>query len=373
VQVVRRARTVVGLWEDGELVLDNYLTRTRAVVTPALLQLIHELPGPLPLTALDRELRHLGSGDAARRLVERSIYLPVEGPDAQREELLTATWTWGEPARWFHFGTRDTPLEPDMAPPRRRRARPGATPPPPTLSLAGDTVDLPAAPALDQPGAGLGPVLARRRTARAWSGAALSAEDLAAILHWTWGTQRYVEDAPNGPYQLRTSPSGGARHSIEAYVAVLRVDGIEPGLYHYDSAARALTVLRREDHDEIAPRVTRWFAGQSGPAEAAAVFVMVAHVARSMWQFHQPHAYRVLLVDAGHLGQTFHLVATALGLGPFTATSLAHTAIEADLGLDGVSALPLYAAAVGHPVEAAAQGAGPPDGEAAPAPAPPAP
>jgi len=76
---------------------------------------------------------------------------------------------------------------------------------------------------------------------------------------------------------------------------------------------------------------------------------MTAVTERSMWKYPNSHAYRVLLLDAGHLGQTFHLVCTQLGLAPFTTAATDDLAIEETLGLDGVSEFPIYAAATGLP------------------------
>ncbi|MGH9793102.1 MAG: nitroreductase family protein, partial [Candidatus Acidiferrales bacterium] len=60
-------------------------------------------------------------------------------------------------------------------------------------------------------------------------------------------------------------------------------------------------------------------------------------------------AYRVVLADAGHLCQTFYLVATWLGLAPFATMALADSQIERALGVDGVKEVALYAAGVGVP------------------------
>jgi hypothetical protein len=70
-----------------------------------------------------------------------------------------------------------------------------------------------------------------------------------------------------------------------------------------------------------------------------------------MWKYHLARAYRVVLLDAGHLCQTFCLVATWLGLAPFcTATAaLKDTLIEKDLGIDGIRESVLYVAGVGLP------------------------
>jgi SagB-type dehydrogenase family enzyme len=71
--------------------------------------------------------------------------------------------------------------------------------------------------------------------------------------------------------------------------------------------------------------------------------------ARTTWRYPQSRAYRTVLIDAGHLGQTFCLVATALGLAPFTTMAFSEARLEELLGLDGVTECPIYIAGVGMP------------------------
>jgi SagB-type dehydrogenase family enzyme len=146
-----------------------------------------------------------------------------------------------------------------------------------------------------------------------------------------------------GRAPLKTSPSGGARHSIEAYVMVRNVAGITPGLYHYDAVAHGLGRLRggRPPAARFLPRQP-WFAG------AAAIVFLAAAFPRVQWRYDNARAYRVVLAEAGHLCQTFCLTATWLGLAPFCSMALADTAIEESLGLDGVTESVLYAAGVGR-------------------------
>jgi hypothetical protein len=54
-----------------------------------------------------------------------------------------------------------------------------------------------------------------------------------------------------------------------------------------------------------------------------------------------------VFVEAGHQCQTFCLLATDLGLAPFCSMALADSAIETDLGIDGVSEAAIYLAGVG--------------------------
>ena len=74
---------------------------------------------------------------------------------------------------------------------------------------------------------------------------------------------------------------------------------------------------------------------------------MTAVFPRVLWRYDYPRAYRAVLIEAGHLCQTFLLTATWLGLAPFCSMALADSRIERDLGVDGVTESVLYAAGVG--------------------------
>src|SRR5262249_40981006 len=76
--------------------------------------------------------------------------------------------------------------------------------------------------------------LNERRTWRQFGPGALSAEQLSTLLGLTWGVQQWMHIEGFGRMPLKTSLSGGARHSIEAYAYVRRVSGLSRGWYHYD-------------------------------------------------------------------------------------------------------------------------------------------
>jgi len=68
---------------------------------------------------------------------------------------------------------------------------------------------------------------------------------------------------------------------------------------------------------------------------------------RVLWRYDYSRAYRAVLIEAGHLCQTFCLTATWLGLAPFCSMALSDRSIERDLKLDGITESVLYAAGVG--------------------------
>jgi nitroreductase len=74
---------------------------------------------------------------------------------------------------------------------------------------------------------------------------------------------------------------------------------------------------------------------------------MSAVFERNQWKYPDSAAYRTVILDAGHMCQTFCLTATWLGLAPFCTMALAESKVEKALGLDGISESVVYAAGVG--------------------------
>ena len=113
------------------------------------------------------------------------------------------------------------------------------------------------------------------------------------------------------------------------------VAGLESGIYHYLASEHQLELVAATDPEESRQLVERATAGQWFFADADVAFVLTARFARSFWKYRRhAKAYRTLLLDAGHLSQTFYLVCTALGLGPWVTAALDDAAIERALGLD---------------------------------------
>src|SRR5207248_5598810 len=193
-------------------------------------------------------------------------------------------------------------------------------------------------------------VLINRKTHRRFSAKDLTLETVSHLLSLVWGVTGYLYSPRFGKLLRKTSPSGGARHPGEVYLMALRIKGLRPGLYHYHPAHHHL--------EKLSSRATRnkaWlYCARAKHAEkAAALFLMTAVFPRTMWKYRIARAYRVVLLDAGHLCQTFCLVATWLGLAPFCTAALKDTLIEKDLGIDGIRESVLYVAGVGLPATSA--------------------
>lgn len=339
-------------WQPDGLVLHQFARGTRTVAAPPVItvldaartwrtagELCAALPGASP-AAMDRLIAAL----ARRGLLERST---ARTPDP-RDEAARAWAAWNPAAGFFHQATRDVRFAPratanDLL---RRRARGGAPPPPAVTARPGAPAD--AVHVLPPPST-RGDLARTLRERRSWRRLAasrpLDLATLATLLGLTWGVQAWVEVDGLGRMPLKTSPSGGARHSVEAYVAVRRVAGLAPGIYHYEAAAHRLVRLRA---GLPARALAACVPHQSWMATAPVLVFMTAVFARAQWRYATPRAYRTVLAEVGHHAQTFCLLATERKLAPFCTMALADSAVERLLGVDGVHEAVLYAVGAGH-------------------------
>jgi len=82
---------------------------------------------------------------------------------------------------------------------------------------------------------------------------------------------------------------------------------------------------------------------------AAAVLFLVANFERPMWKYHHAGAYRVTIIEAGHIAQNMMLVATNHGLVANPTGALSLDLVEATLGVGGVTQSVVYALVLGVP------------------------
>lgn len=341
-QRVRRSRCIVCYWDGGEFVIRNFLRGTEVVASPGVLALLDELAVPKALSQVRARLLPAGATKALDSLLAEHILVREGSAVSRQEDRLEAVWKWGVDAKHFHYATRDVDYTFDQDEVRQALAEKARRdpPPPPFKSYESPPQPLPRYESRGQFWA----TLRKRRTCRSFSKSPIDLDDLSALLGNTFGMLRYFDGAPLDRRLVKTSPSGGARHPIEAYCFIQRVRGMAAGLYHYDVRTHGMTRLRRRVSES---EVVRLFAGQSWVADAAVVVVMTAVLPRSMWKYDHSRAYRVVMLDAGHLGQTFHLAATELGFGVFTSAALKDREVEQLLGIDGIEEVVLYGGAVG--------------------------
>jgi SagB-type dehydrogenase family enzyme len=341
----RRAPFLVSYWRDGLFVLENFLTRRRVTCNPLASTILHFFDRYRPLRELFAALEDYTPASLRKsvRMLARHALLQRRGEKFDGEEKLRAWSEWNPTAGFFHLSTKDVDFEPDAAKEFQgvvRLAKSKPMPRPVKRYPKARHVQL-SAPRVD----GEFPrVLLARRTWRKFSARPVALGALGNLLGLTWGVRSWVEIPKVGWVAVKTSPSGGALHPIEAYILARNVEDLHPGLYHYNGADRRLELLRR---GATSRQITRYLANQWWYGGASFVVFMTAVFARTQWKYDYARAYRAVLMEAGHLCQTFCLTATWLGLAPFCTLAFADSQIEKALGVDGISESVLYVAGAG--------------------------
>jgi SagB-type dehydrogenase family enzyme len=199
-------------------------------------------------------------------------------------------------------------------------------------------------PGIDQLG-GIGTIdlksaIARRESCRNYLDQPLTLDEISFLL---WATQglRLKLDAGHA---LRTVPSAGCRHAFETYLCVLKVEGIEQGIYRYLPLEHELLFV--SGNENLENRMVRATLGQSFTGDAAAVFVWTTIPYRMEWRYGLA-AHKVIALDAGHVCQNLYLACEAIGAGTCAIAAYNQKEMDNLLGIDGEEEFTIYLAPVG--------------------------
>jgi SagB-type dehydrogenase family enzyme len=205
----------------------------------------------------------------------------------------------------------------------------------------------PAVSVLD--GISIGDALRTRCTTRDFSDKPLSMALLSDLLHATFGEFHGPHPFKRPDMRVwsrrRSSPSGAGIHSHDAYVVSLNIETLERGVYRYRSHEHELVKVTAGANSLDVLR----FVPNEVFVERAGALVIVVTRFDALWRRY-PHsrAYRTALLDVGHLSQTFHLVAAALGLGSWLSATYDEDVVSTDLGLNEQNEGPMLLLGVGH-------------------------
>lgn len=280
----------------------------------------------------------------------------LEGGLLQKEPFKIPPWKWDILSKIFHVGTQDIPVHKSPSSKEEwiaeyasecallpaKRDDPLETQewlPLPEANLALLASD----PYLN--------VLLSRKTNRVFFEKPLSTEVVSTLLFSSFGKihgegQEYSKDntfVTEGFH--KASPSGGGLHPIDAYVFAFNVEGLQKGVYRYCSKRHALSCVRKGlSYEEIIPSFYNQFYLEN---ISVGVF-LVADFDRCWDKYPHSRAYRVALMDAGHLSQTFLLNATALKLNTWLSAAFKDKEISKVLQIDGIVKSPLHFVAAGQ-------------------------
>ena len=293
-----------------------------------------------------RELLADEGDRAVEALAELQALIPANSTVAGEEVEFLTRWTFGPSTAIFHQSVSDRSIMPidEQVEFQIEKAR---TDPSPDLFFQppndGLVVRLPD-PETHQ---GLYTYLARRRTCREGVPFALGLEQLADMLFAGLGVTDWTVNRAGQKLPLRYVPSGGARNPYDAYVFVPNGAEFDAGVYRYSPVDHSLAFLSGTGS---VPKLSDLLGGQDWADTASAVVVLVANFSRSMWKYEgDDNAYRVILIEAGHIGQNIMLMASQAGLAACPSAALNHELITATAGLTRHEQAPIYAMALTKP------------------------
>jgi SagB-type dehydrogenase family enzyme len=198
---------------------------------------------------------------------------------------------------------------------------------------------------------GLEEALARRESRLDFSGEPMSLDALSRLLRLSVG----VTGAKHSGKLRRAYPSGGALYPVRAHLIATRIAGLDDGVYCHASEEHCLYRLseRRLNLSDLLYDQAIAYAGTSAAPDAnylsnaCAAIVLTGHMEKAYAKYGD-RAWRLAVLEAGHVAQNFYLAAAALGLKINAMGGWQTGNLVAELGLRRSNELPLHLMLVGR-------------------------
>lgn len=128
----------------------------------------------------------------------------------------------------------------------------------------------------------------------------LTVSNLSTQLYWSFGILSNNK---------RSYPSGGALYPLEVYVVIINTKNIESGVFHYNVKQHVLEKLPFAEIDSVISALG--LDEMSIGTPSAIIFLsFVEHRSHKKYGI---FSNKLSLLEAGHAGQNFYLVASAIG------------------------------------------------------------
>lgn len=164
-----------------------------------------------------------------------------------------------------------------------------------------------------------------RKSVRQYKDVPLTLDEISQLL---WAAGGKTVDAFTGA--TRAYASAGGIYPLEFYLVAGKVDGLAPGVYHYNWQAHVLYLVKQGDFR----RQLMWAAlGQVAVGNAPLSIVVTAIYSRTTRKYGKRGEIRYVPIDAGGACQNIYLQAEALGLGTVVIGAFLDEAVKNVLGI----------------------------------------
>ena len=183
---------------------------------------------------------------------------------------------------------------------------------------------------VEEQGVGIRCLLRDRYSVRTYSEKKMSLKELSNILHYSGGIKAYRSNAYNiDRFPVNYSPSAGGLMSMNLYVVVSEVEGLDAGVYYYAPQEDALVQLfKGRPEVELADVYVTGF-----PQYAPVNVIMTGDIRRFFWKYDY-RGYRLMNVDCGIMAENLTLTALEQGLGSCMLAAFSSEAVSRVLQLE---------------------------------------
>ncbi len=189
----------------------------------------------------------------------------------------------------------------------------------PAMKTVGEKIDLPEPKTTGK--MSVEEAIQTRRSKRVYSEEPVTLSELSQIL---WSAQGVTDDKGH-----RTAPSARGVYPYSLYVVVRNVEGLDQGLYLYDSATNTLGNLGLTNAGELLAAS----GVQDNSQKAPVVIALTAAFAKAAVSFPN-NPEEVTFLEGGHIGQNIYLQAEAMKMATVVTAGFDVAKVGAALGLD---------------------------------------
>jgi len=169
-------------------------------------------------------------------------------------------------------------------------------------------------------------VMNRRKSERNYSNYKISFEELSTLFYYACGYK-------TNDVVRKNVPSSGGFNATEVFAIVLSSYDVDKGLYYFDAKSNTLNEIILGDFKEWIKYDAYY---QKEWCEASVIFVLAANLTR-LSQKYFARAYRLCLLDVGHVAENLYLTCAALDLKVCEVLGYLEREIEEALGIDGIN------------------------------------
>lgn len=206
------------------------------------------------------------------------------------------------------------------------------------------TIDLPKS--LRSLNISLDGAILNRTSTRVMAPSLITLENLATILHYSYGLTR-INENKTSTRPSRMVPSAGALYPLELFLHSAYIQDQSPGIYHYNPEMNNLRLI---DEGDKSPQISNNLVLNQNLAYEASLIIFITAIFRRSTFKYADRGYRFILLEAGHVAQNINLITNGLGLGSINLGGYYDHNVDDMLGLDGITHSTIYIIAIGNKV-----------------------